>query len=276
MKLFKKKSKSNSSGGIPKEFACDQGVKIQAGLAQSVGKTRDHMEDAAFSLVLHAGARGKTTMAGLFIVADGMGGHSNGEVASAVAIQNFVETVDLPSLARQENLEQSEINALLETALNNAQEAVLGQVSGGGSTLTAALVLDRKVSFAHVGDSRLYLLSAEDEFRVLTRDHSLVQRLVDLGQITAAEAELHPQKNVLYRALGQTDGFKVDLGEYELEHPVRLLLCSDGLWGLVSEKLLCGGVALPLPVEERARALCELANDAGGTDNISAIVVDIF
>jgi protein phosphatase len=100
--------------------------------------------------------------------------------------------------------------------------------------------------------------------------------LVDLGQISPDEAEIHPQKNVLYRALGQTDGFKVDVGYQQLEKPGHLVVCTDGLWGLVGEKKLLEIVRENTQIENRAERLCKLANDAGGTDNITVIVVDFF
>lgn len=234
------------------------------------------MEDAAISLVVRQGFHGQERRAGLFVVADGMGGHFNGEMASSIAVQNFVGSFDLLSTLSLESINDDLLVEKMESSVQKAQEAVLENVHGGGSTLTAALLLERELVFAHVGDSRLYLIGNSGAPEHLTRDHSLVQRLVDLGQINAAEAELHPQKNVLYRALGQTDGFKVDVGQKELSKPTHLLLCSDGLWGLVNESKLVETVRASSSVEKRAQDLCDLANEAGGSDNISVIVVDVF
>lgn len=276
MRIFDRKTKSKNNPGIAANFPEHEPVTILAGMAQSVGKTRDHMEDAAMCLVWQQGFCEQKRSIGLFIVADGMGGHSNGELASKLAIQRFYESFDLSSLVKAEKIEPDLVHSLMETSFNNAQDAVLENVNGGGSTLTVTLVVEKMIFFAHVGDSRLYLISEHDQPERLTRDHSLVQRLVDLGQITTAEAEYHPQKNVLFRALGQTDGFKVDQGQHELTRPMRLLLCSDGLWGLVDEKRLTEVVKGSEPAAERAKTLCKLANEAGGNDNISTIVVDIF
>ena len=110
---------------------------------------------------------------------------------------------------------------------------------------------------------------------VLTRDHSLVQRLVELGQISQSDAESHPQKNVLYRALGQTDGFRIDQGYRLLSSPGYLMLCSDGLWGVVEEKQIVSEICSDKSLNERANNLCDLANQAGGPDNISVILVEI-
>ncbi len=277
MKLFNKISNESNSNLKKLTFADGKPVTIQAALAQSVGITRDHMEDAAFSLVLQEGYCEQSKRAGLFIVADGMGGHMNGELASSIAIQKLKENLS-PFLFSHQNDESSleEVQQMIETAFKSAQQAVLEEVSGGGSTLTAALLINQDLYLAHVGDSRLYLVSKDGRTEVLTRDHSLVQRLVDLGQINQSEAELHPQKNVLYRALGQTDGFKVDFNHQKITAPGHLMLCSDGLWGLVDDGKMAEVICARLPIEERAEKLCDLANKAGGTDNISVIVLDVF
>lgn len=251
-------------------------VNLQAALAQSVGIARDHMEDAASSIILQQGYRDKESRVGLFVVADGMGGHLNGELASSLAIENF-NTHLLPKLQEQFSTPPSseQIEQLLGEAIELAQQAVLDKVTGGGSTLTAALVLDKTLYFAHVGDSRLYLIDYNGKMEVLTHDHSLVQRLVELGQISQADAESHPQKNVLYRALGQTDGFRIDQGYRLLSSPGYLMLCSDGLWGVVEEKQIVSEICSDKSLNERANNLCDLANQAGGPDNISVILVEI-
>jgi serine/threonine protein phosphatase PrpC len=276
LRLLGRKIKPKSDNSLPESFQDGQPIVVKAALSQSVGITRDHMEDAALCLVLQQGSCEQNHRIGLFAAADGMGGHTNGELASSTAIQNFVETLDPVKLGDRESFDPDEIQVTLEQAFIVAQQAVLDTVKGGGSTLTAALVIDRDLYFAHVGDSRLYLVAEQGHAKVLTRDHSLVQRLVDLGQISPDEAEIHPQKNVLYRALGQTDGFKVDVGYQQLEKPGHLVVCTDGLWGLVGEKKLLEIVRENTQIENRAERLCKLANDAGGTDNITVIVVDFF
>ena len=272
MKLFGRKTKGAST--LPDSFEDGKPITILAGLAQSVGKTRDHMEDAAISLVVQQGFRDQERRAGLFVVADGMGGHFNGEMASSIAVQNFVESVNLLSFLDSESISDDFLVERMET---------LSKGSGGCFGKCKVVVqlncrspADRELVFAHVGDSRLYLINNSGAPELLTRDHSLVQRLVDLGQINSAEAELHPQKNVLYRALGQTDGFKVDVGQKELCKPSHLLLCSDGLWGLINESKIVETVRASSSVEKRAQELCDLANEAGGSDNISVLVVDVF
>lgn len=276
MKLFKSNNKKFTAKQKSESFDSDKLVNLQAALAQSVGKARDHMEDAASSIILQQGYRDKESRVGLFVVADGMGGHLHGELASSLAIENL-NTHLLPKLQEQFSAPPSsdEIEQLLEEAFELAQQAVLDKVTGGGSTLTIALVIDKTLYFAHVGDSRLYLIDYNGKMEILTRDHSLVQRLVELGQISQSDAESHPQKNVLYRALGQTDGFRIDQGYSLLSSPGYLMLCSDGLWGVVEEKQIVGEICSDKSLNERASNLCDLANQVGGPDNISVILVEI-
>lgn len=254
-------------------------VKIQAWSAQSVGKTRSHMEDSALALTMQLYLPERPANLGIFMVADGMGGHDNGEVASRIAIQVSADVLrqTLIDSLWQAELQPShqEMLSILELAFTRAQEMVLQKVSGGGTTLTLALVLEKHLFFAHIGDSRLYFHSSHADFQPLTQDHSLVRRLVDLGQISEEDALHHPQRNVLFRALGQTEGFKVDLGHLDLIEPAQLLICTDGLWGLVEEAELLKVINSGSGRENVAERLCELANEAGGTDNISVIFVEI-
>ena len=237
------------------------------------------MEDSAFALTMDLFLPERPVTLGIYMVADGMGGHDNGEVASKIAIQitvsSLMQTLIDPLLRGELLPSQQEVLAVLEAAFTRAQEQVLRNVSGGGTTLTLALLLEKNLYYGHIGDSRLYIRSSHADFQRLTQDHSLVRRLVDLGQISEADAAHHPQRNVLFRALGQTEGFKVDLGHLDLVEPTQLLICSDGLWGLADEEELLKIIsAVPGDVNV-AQQLCDLANNAGGTDNISVIFVEI-
>jgi serine/threonine protein phosphatase PrpC len=254
-------------------------VNLQSWSAQSVGRTRSHMEDSAFTLAMQLYLPERPVTLGIFMVADGMGGHDNGEVASRIAIQvsAAVLTQTLIEPLRQGELLPShqEVIAMMEDAFTQAQEQVLLNVSGGGTTLTMALLLEKHLYFGHIGDSRLYFRSSHADFQPLTQDHSLVRRLVDLGQISEIEALHHPQRNVLFRALGQTEGFKVDLGHLDIIEPSQLLICTDGLWGLADEEELLQVIKSESGIGNVAEQLCDLANNAGGTDNISVIFVEI-
>lgn len=261
------------------DSALNPSTQLQSQAASSIGKVRTHNEDALFSLSTQVCLQAQYRALGLYMVADGMGGHVDGERASSLAIQaasqvllqKFFDPLTLePSFPSGKSVE-----ALLNQAMQAAQVAVLEGVPGGGSTLTLALVLERQIYFAHVGDTRLYLYTQSGGLQALTRDHSVARRLVDLGQLNAAEAQVNPLRNSLFRALGQGEGFSADFGLVTIEAPAKLLLCSDGLWGTLPEDTLVKSLqAEPLPVDA-AWKLVQTANAAGGADNISVIIVDI-
>lgn len=268
---------------VPEKSSADVADKnaslhISCQSAQSLGKLREHMEDASFCLQMDVRASESHYKIGLFMVADGMGGHLNGEVASNLAIQIIsgclLKSIVEPLRLGQERFSEEEAFEALNEAVNSAQKAILAQVPGGGTTLSLALIVQNELFFAHAGDSRLYLKCKGQPAEQLTIDHSLVTRLIELGQITPKEALHHPQRNVLYKALGQEEGFKVDLGHRTLSENSSLLLCSDGLWSLIGEETLQKALAKG-PRPGLAEELCELANQAGGNDNISVILVTI-
>jgi len=262
-----------------KDLSLNPIAQFQSQAASSTGRVRAHNEDAFFALSTQVCLRAQQRALGLYMIADGMGGHVDGERASSLAVQaasrvllqKFFDPLTLePPFPSSKSVE-----ALLNQAMQAAQMAVLEGVPGGGSTLTLALVLERQLYFAHVGDTRLYLYAQSGGLKVLTRDHSVARRLVDLGQLNAAEAQVNPLRNSLFRALGQGEGFSADFGEVTIEAPAKLLLCSDGLWGTLSEDTLVKSLqAEPLPVDA-AWKLVQTANAAGGADNISVIIVDI-
>lgn len=247
--------------------------------AQSAGRQRSQNEDAVYAMQLTLLTPDSRHVFGLFMIADGMGGHIHGELASSLAIQaasnSLYRTVLEPLRLGQQKFDDEELSQALNNAMLAAQEQVLKRASGSGTTLTIAIVLDRNLYFAHVGDSRLYIAPHGQPLQALTQDHSLVRRLIDLGQISASDASKHPQRNVLFRALGQEDGFKADLGALKLDHPVNLLLCSDGLWGLVKDESLAETLRAARWSDKIAQKLINMANAAGGTDNISVIAVTI-
>lgn len=249
---------------------------LSYGSAQSVGIERDHNEDALFVLTGNASGHDAPPDFGLFVVADGMGGHRSGEIASALSVQTVArklttETV-LPLFDPQSRGELPALHDLLRDALEEANRTVVETVPGGGTTLTAAVLLGEQLTLGHVGDSRAYLING-NESEVITRDHSLVERLRELGQLTPDEAAVHPQRNVLYRAIGQGDNLEVDVFTQQVPRDGHLLLCSDGLWGEVPDaeirRIILGHSDPQQACEELVRA----ANAAGGPDNISAVLV---
>lgn len=254
--------------------------QLRNGQASDVGLVRPQNEDA--SLVLESILESDQTMetVGLFIVADGMGGHHAGEVASALAVRTvasgLIQDVFLPYFqqsAHQAN--QLSLTDALQKTVEAANQAVHTEVPGSGTTLTCALVMGSHAYLAHVGDSRAYLYYNQ-ELKQITRDHSYVDKLVELGQITVEAAAVHPQRNVLYRAVGQGEQLEIDT--YPLDLPVgsRLLLCCDGLWGMLPDSGIQTILAEAASPQEACDRLIAAANEAGGRDNITAIVVEHF
>lgn len=254
-------------------------VIIESHAEVSIGKVRKQNEDTNFAMHTRSLSHKLQVSYGLFVVADGMGGHDNGEVASSTAVAAVVKVIQEQLFARIQHSSSlpttQEVEDTLKSAAQSAQEAVLSVVPGGGTTLSAALVINNMLHFAHVGDSRIYLYSPQEGLKTLTKDHTVVRRLVDLGQISADEASSNPLRNQLFRAVGQGEGFKVDLGLRELRDPCTLLLCSDGLWGLVPEETLLKTLEKGQSAQVSAQSLLNAANKAGGSDNISVIIVKI-
>lgn len=243
------------------------------------GKIRDKNEDALFTFISREDDPHGFSALGLFIVADGMGGHVNGELASKTAIEtvktDLMNCLIEPLLSNKAKAEVSFVETAINQAILLAQDAVLSKAQGSGTTLTLLFIADTMAYYGHVGDSRLYANTRSEGLRCLTVDHSLVRRLVDLGQIESSAAREHPQRNILFRALGQGDGFKVDLGNMKLTEATVFLLCSDGLWSLVEQNSLARYLRPGRQNADTASRLVALANEAGGTDNISAIVISV-
>jgi len=209
----------------------------------------------------------------LAVVADGMGGHEGGQEASSIAVQTiqqvYAETPD------------SDPGSLMAEAFRAAHQRIHRyatehpQLRGMGTTATAIVLLGKQLYFLHVGDSRLYLVRGGKASR-LTHDHSYVSRLVEFGVITAEEAEFHPQRHILTTALGVGPEFSSDMPErpIALEPGDILLLCTDGLWGVVSDEELAQVVSENTP-SQACRMLLDLAKKRGGPDNITLQVLRI-
>ena len=157
-----------------------------------------------------------------------------------------------------------------------AQRAIQREAPGSGTTLTAALVLGQQITIAHVGDSRAYFIYPDGRVEPLTRDHSLVKRLEELGHITADEAVNYPHRNVLYRALGQGEILDPDIFTLGFAQPGYLMLCSDGLWSVLTEQDIIHAVNEASSLQRACQNLVNAANAAGGPDNISVILVQLI
>lgn len=228
--------------------------------ASDVGLLRKENQDSAY-----AGPH-------LIAVADGMGGHAHGEVASATAIATLAELdAEVPG---------SDLASALRISIEHANDAIRAMVQadssleGMGTTLTALLYSNNRLCLAHIGDSRAYLLR-DHMFSQVTKDHTLVQSMVDEGKLTREQAEVHPQRSLLLRALGTSGRVEPDVHVHEVRAGDRWLLCSDGLSSVVSEDTIRESVASGDDIEDIARRLVDLANRGGGPDNITCVIADV-
>lgn len=241
-----------------------------------VGRKRRHNEDAYLLDVER----------GLFVVADGMGGHAAGEVASRITVESIQEFI-AGTEEEHENtwpfgfnnrysLEGNRLTTAVEKANEKVMRAVQNrpELKGMGTTVVAALFDPDRATLVHVGDSRAYLYRS-GELKRLTDDHSWVQEQVNAGILSEDEAKSHPLKNVVTRALGGAAHVAVDLIEVPIHTGDRFLLCSDGLTGMVTDDEIVSHLSSPDSLDKPVRALVELANEHGGVDNITAIVVEV-
>jgi len=232
-----------------------------------IGMVREVNQDYVFTTEAPIGK-----LPNLLVVADGMGGHRAGEYASRLAVE----------VLKQELAEATEDapEAMMRNAITRANERVLeaarqdAKLSGMGTTLVVATVIERTLYFANVGDSRLYLIN--DDIKQLSKDHSLVQEMVRLGGINQEEAKYHPDKNIITRAIGAKDEVEIDFYEYRLKKGDMLLICTDGLSNMVEDEEILHIVKCSRDVVEAVEQLIERAKDHGGNDNIGVIVAQPF
>lgn len=232
-----------------------------------IGMVREVNQDYVFTTEAPIG-----NLPNLLVVADGMGGHRAGEYASRLAVE----------VLKQELAASTEDGpeAMMRNAITRANERVLeaarqdAKLSGMGTTLVAATVIERTLYFANVGDSRLYLLN--DDIKQLSKDHSLVQEMVRLGGINQEEAKYHPDKNIITRAIGAKDEVEIDFFEYRLKKGDVILMCTDGLSNMVEDEEILHIVKCSRDVVEAVEQLIERAKDNGGNDNIGVIVAQPF
>ncbi len=210
----------------------------------------------------------------LFLVADGMGGHAGGDVASAIATKRIIETDR--QYASPHDAEFALKSALL-AANSLLAETVFehSELTGMGTTVSGILRVDDKVAIAHIGDSRIYLFR-DGILEQVSSDHTFVQRLVDSGRITAEEAAVHPRRSVLMRVLGDVDASpEIDTAVRETRPGDRWLLCSDGLSSYVSEEKILGILASVPSAKEAADRLVKESLDQGAPDNVTVVLVDV-
>ncbi len=212
----------------------------------------------------------------LMVVADGMGGHRAGNVASDLAIskaEKFWADFDRLNLTSAE-----EARKMINRLILDANEIVLSEASnsiecqGMGTTFTVGLLCGNRLTIGHIGDSRAYLIN-NGQIKLLTRDHSLLEQLIESGQVKPEEAKSHPQRHVLTRALGISSDLKVDICEKDVQPDSILLFCTDGLTNMVSDDEILAAASEHSDPQLLAESLIELANSRGGFDNITVVAV---
>lgn len=264
---------------VSHEIVLDRLPSIQTTSICHVGAVRERNDDSCLVFEAQSGGHFRMMPFGLYIVADGMGGHANGHVASKiasrVAANEIVENIYLPLLKDESGGSPTPIQEVLVNAGQKANTAVyeIDVESDSGTTLTGVLLLGRRLYAFHIGDSRAYIF-VDGELEQITTDHSLVQRLQEVGQLTEEEAAFYQYRHVLLRAVGQADAVEVDTYMRRLPQNGRLLLCSDGLCGMITDKEMQAIMAKEDSLDDTAEELFTAAIAAGGHDNVSVILVD--
>jgi protein phosphatase len=255
-------------------------LRLTSGKATHPGRVRDHNEDQFFVYEISKG-RSDQPLPAFYMVADGLGGHEAGEVASDTISSSLKDWLDEFSNRKSGRATQKlgeQPDEALRTAILNANAAVFHQAQARrnnmGATVTAALIIGEQAFVANVGDSRTYRLR-RGELHAITADHSLVYSLYKAQQITLDDIYTHPQRNQIYRSLGEKPQVEVDIFIETLEPGDILLLCSDGLWEMVRDPQLRDLIRTARNPQDAADRLIEAANRGGGEDNITAIVVKV-
>mgnify|MGYP000484362234 CR=1 FL=1 len=233
-----------------------------------VGQRRETNQDYMYTSETSVGR-----LPDLFLVADGMGGHAAGDYASRFTVEKIVEYVT--------ESEESEPVTVLGEAVRYANEHLLAEANadaskaGMGTTIVAAVVVGDKLYTANVGDSRLYVINQE-RITQITRDHSLVEEMVRLGEMDKEDAKVHPDKNIITRAIGAKADVEVDFYEHRLKRGDIILMCTDGLSNMVEDEELFHIVQGSRDIVEAGEMLVEAAKENGGTDNIGVVLFEPF
>ncbi len=250
--------------------------KIESYQKSDVGKVRHLNEDSLMTCKYDRTRQSKNQILGVFVVADGMGGHDSGEVASGLIVDAFFRSSYQDLIPAFLEGKQGDIKNWLRKTVETANRQVYDfRRSSGtdmGSTLVAAVIFGNRVEITHIGDSRAYLIH-NHEISQLTTDHSLVERMIAANQISREDARRHPQRNVIYRTVGDKNNIEVDLIKQRLEDQDLVLLCSDGLSGMVEDEMIKQIIESAYSLKDACENLVRTANAAGGTDNISVILV---
>lgn len=231
-----------------------------------VGRVRESNQDYVFTSESPVG-----NLPNLFIVADGMGGHNAGDFASKYTVEQIVEYIEHAPMTSPVDLIRGGVTKANASLMAQAKNDV--NLSGMGTTAVIATIIGDCMYVANVGDSRLYLL--RDELTQITRDHSLVQEMVRMGEMKASEAKFHPDKNIITRAVGAFEEIEIDFFEEHVQKGDVILMCTDGLSNMVDDTDIRQIIQTGRDVVEQVQNLVEAANRGGGKDNITVAIVEI-
>lgn len=232
-----------------------------------IGQRREMNQDYVYTSEKPVG-----NLPNLFIVADGMGGHNAGDYASKYTVETIIDVASKSKF--------TEPIAILDEAIQTANRMLIDranenpQMKGMGTTVVALTILDSHLVIANVGDSRLYVVN--QEIQQITRDHSLVEEMVRLGELDKEIAREHPDKNIITRAIGAVAEVDIDFFEVDVEQGDCILMCSDGLTNMIEDEDIRAIIMSQRDVAEQAEKLVDTANRNGGRDNITVIVIHPF
>ena len=238
---------------------------MKAFAATDVGKVREVNQDCVFSSIGPVGC-----LPNLFIVADGMGGHKAGDIASRLTVDSVVDKLSKVNSKDYISVITDTIIKVNKEVIDKAAESQ--DYAGMGTTLVVATVFDNILKVANVGDSRLYVIG-EDIIQI-TRDHSLVEEMVTNGQLDRADARVDKRKNIITRAIGGESKVEAEMFSVELKPEDKILMCSDGLSNMVDDAEILEIINREPDIEKAARMLIDAANENGGKDNISVVIVE--
>lgn len=242
--------------------------------ASHIGKVRKNNEDYCKGEIIET----DFGSIGIFALADGMGGHKKGEVASKLAVENIMCFLK-ENLLQSNNIKIDYVDDIIKQAYNNVNTIIYEksmddkECEGMGTTLTTAILYKDNLYVANVGDSRCYLLN-RNKFSRITIDHSIVEELVRANVITEQEAKTHPRRSHITRAMGTDEMVIVDIFKYKIDRGDRILLASDGLTGFVEDKTIKEIIIGCEPIVNLTEKLINIANDIAGRDNISVILIE--
>ena len=230
-----------------------------------VGKTRLINQD-----FVYCSDRPVGNLPNVFIVADGMGGHKAGDMASRFTVETFIKTIT--------DSDENDPITLIDKAIRTVNNQLIlksresDDYEGMGTTLVVASITDSVLHVANIGDSRLYITG--EEIQQITRDHSLVEEMVSMGKIERKDARTHEQKNIITRAIGASEEVIPDFFNVDLKPGDRILLCSDGLTNMIEDNVIKYIIQNNISIEDAGQELIRTANENGGRDNISVIIIE--